>query len=526
MHATAILLCFGAVGAWTAERGRSLCAAATAQVEALTPAVEKTTAGLDAAAAEARILHRLRSGTLEPVRTAFPEQHAPTRVVRMRLPDGLRDRVAADVLRIKALEKGIKMVTDTEMLNGYLPWSLEFENNVLVNAACPEFYALNADVVAREFPDVVACDCNAFGVPAGGGQSQAYGLHHASSFAWQTAPWHRRRWFTVEKHASFHTAVTPTDEFASPFSIFDGHVPEQFNDAYAAASLLEDPATDAATRRLASLAFGEIDDDPLSLVGTPWRRSLMDWLTAAYWRQQACGPNATAGDGTWWRLEPGDALFFNNWRAHSDTGLGRGTKDRVSLDLRCYGPMDVPWPVTNTVDLLKRTIVGRTMLATEEVFLGCVLALFNYTSTADFLVRVLGEDPGLPLRYLAGSIELSFIGGGHFRLLDPANAAGLRRHYAERVRPVLEGAVAPRWDAFRTCLADNHDVIATGVPESDARLDALAPLGTSRLDDLRATAFFARLLAAEAARKRGLRLPRVAAALACLWAARRWSKRG
>ena len=233
-----MLLCFGAVGAWTAERGRSLCAAATAQVEALTPAVEKTTAGLDAAAAEARILHRLRSGTLEPVRTAFPEQHAPTRVVRMRMPDGLRDRVAADVLRIKALEKGIKMVTDTEMLNGYLPWSLEFENNVLVNAACPEFHALNADVVAREFPDVVACDCNAFGVPAGGGQSQAYGLHHASSFAWQTAPWHRRRWFTVEKHASFHTAVTPTDEFASPFSIFDGHVPEQFNDAYAAASLL------------------------------------------------------------------------------------------------------------------------------------------------------------------------------------------------------------------------------------------------------------------------------------------------
>ena len=88
-----MLLCFGAVGAWTAERGRSLCAAATAQVEALTPAVEKTTAGLDAAAAEARILHRLRAGTLEPVRTAFPEQHAPTRVVRMRLPDDLRDRV-------------------------------------------------------------------------------------------------------------------------------------------------------------------------------------------------------------------------------------------------------------------------------------------------------------------------------------------------------------------------------------------------------------------------------------------------
>ena len=115
---------------------------------------------------------------------------------------------------------------------------------------------------------------------------------------------------------------------------------------------------------------------------------------------------------------------------------------------------------------------------------------------------------------------------GKFRLLDPVNAAGLRRHYAERVKPVLEGVVAPRWDAFRTCLADNHDVIATGVPESDARLDALAPLGTSRLDDLRAKNAVARLVAVEAARKRGLRFPRVAAALACLWAARRWSKRG
>ena len=65
----------------------------------------------------------------------------------------------------------------------------------------------------------------AFVVPTGR-SSQAYGLHHASSYAYQAGAYHRRRWFTVRHHMSFHMAITPTDERASPFTLFDGVRPE------------------------------------------------------------------------------------------------------------------------------------------------------------------------------------------------------------------------------------------------------------------------------------------------------------
>ena len=48
----------------------------------------------------------------------------------------------------------------------------------------------------------------------------------------------------------------------------------------------------------------------------------MDYVTALHWRQRAC--REAPAWGTWWRLAPGEALFFNNWRAHSDTGFGTG----------------------------------------------------------------------------------------------------------------------------------------------------------------------------------------------------------
>ena len=43
----------------------------------------------------------------------------------------------------------------------------------------------------------------------------------------QDGAYHRRKWFAVRRHASFHTAVTPTTEDASPFTIFDDEPPEQ-----------------------------------------------------------------------------------------------------------------------------------------------------------------------------------------------------------------------------------------------------------------------------------------------------------
>ena len=77
--------------------------------------------------------------------------------------------------------------------------------------SCVEFYSLNKDIIREHAPWAFTCDCNAFVVPAGA-SSQAYGLHHASSFPYQDGAYHKRKWLMVKRHASFHTAVTETTE--------------------------------------------------------------------------------------------------------------------------------------------------------------------------------------------------------------------------------------------------------------------------------------------------------------------------
>merc|ERR1712190_313677 len=72
-------------------------------------------------------------------------------------------------------------------------------------------------------------------------------------------------------------------------------------------------------------------------------RVLMDYLHAVYYETKACG-NATADSmGTYWDLEPGQALHFNNWRTHGDSGLGSSEHERVTMDLRCFSEMKVPF---------------------------------------------------------------------------------------------------------------------------------------------------------------------------------------
>ena len=58
-----------------------------------------------------------------------------------------------------------------------------------------------------------------------------------------------------------------------------------------------------------------------------------------------------------------------------------------------------------------------------------------------------------PLRYLLGSVELGFVGGGTKRMMHPSNRKRLKRHYLDRIAPILAGTAEPNWKKFDRCLA-------------------------------------------------------------------------
>ena len=63
------------------------------------------------------------------------------------------------------------------------------------------------------------------------------------------------------------------------------------------------------------------------------------------------------------------------------------------MDLRCYStPQTIPWPAKSLMDLYATIPAGRLKMANEESRLACLLALFNYTGTGDFLAAILGDD--------------------------------------------------------------------------------------------------------------------------------------
>lgn len=480
--------------------GRTLCEAAQSQVETLGPAIDrvfassinKTDDAVFAAVIE-RFLSKetwdLPGTEFDPEITQFFDQHVETPVIQMVLPAELEESAVRDAKAIKDLEREMMRRVVENNFTVYNQWTLEFDNNFVVNPSCYEIYRLNVNTTIRPtFPEMERCVCNSFVVPKAemrNGVTNSFGLHHAGSVWHELAQFHKHKFLFLEYHRSFHLALTTTSIDASPFSVFDNHVPDQANMDYIFEKLWRDPTLDDDAKRRAAYAYAGFrtamhgtflkDMDFAEHEKSDRTFLLQGYLVALHWRQLR---NCTKIHGHWWELDPGEALYFNNWRAHSDNGFGTSDKDRATIDVRCYGPMSNVAPLKSNLDLVLMAPRLKHFVGTAEMALDCTLALFNYTDARDFSKTVLDDD-SMPLRFAAGSVAYGFSKGGTHDPFHDIHLDAMRSHYNDRVRPVLNGSKSPNWDAFQACVARNAMI----PPEN--RLDEFITFSTY----LRATAF-------------------------------------
>jgi hypothetical protein len=461
-----------------------MCDAARSQVEYEEPLVEAMLSKLDQDNLD-RLIAIGAPGERSFFHKELHDQAEPTQVVKMVLPDHLRDQMIREMRKVKEVEDKLLNISRTAAGLGYTPVSLEFDNAVIFQPSCIEFMQLNRDLVHRHFPEIHTCMCNAFMTDS---KSPPYGLHQSTAIGYEFQWLFRRGWLYPEMHKSFHTAILPTNLTSSPFSIFDGVLPQVRNVHFLYHALTRISLSERETRLVKGVhtAFTQ-DLVPINNV-----RLITDYLYAKYMAFISCPPLFYGGNATYWNLEPGEALYFNNYRAHSDQGLGSFEHPRITMDLRCFSKIKLPWPFSHEEDFF-RSLETNKALQLEAVTV-CLLRLLNYTSQEDFFQTNFEKQFPAYLGYATGNV-MTGVNGGEHSLLHESNLEGMRRH-AARVQHAYE-TDSLNFEAFEKCYSQYSAVVSKDPKGVDS--EAFYGIGTAYsfgariLMKVKSVAFFVRV---------------------------------
>ena len=349
-----------------------------------------------------------------------PETH-PTQVVQMNLDDGLAGNLARQ-LRCQAI---IQESFATAMIGTYFPLSTMFENCVLFIPSAKRFYDLNQDVVHEHFPEVETAVVNAFVVTA---NKRSYGTHSASGIALQIPSLVKKRLGFPTEYRSFHTALTPTPLDRQPFVIFEEAEVEAPNLQFVYAKMLE-YGLDAAEKASVDKALYLFLEGKLSELDLP---TVRDFLMAKYWEKRYAD---TPSPGYYCDSRVGDALVFDNYRAHGDGTLPSSPKDRLTIDFRCFNKVHYPPGMTSGLDFIVDPAERAYQVERKRASLEFLLATLGYDTIDEFLRLVLGSrhtDDIDPFGLMT-DLQFGVYNKSDYHLLDQ----NLDDHY-ERVERVYE----------------------------------------------------------------------------------------
>jgi hypothetical protein len=368
---------------------------ATVQSPAITPAVtgtyQKTGTFLHTSAgAHARQLVRVldkytvnpadMAARLPPSRglnpSCFYPETQPTQVVSMNLDDDLADNLARQ-LRCQAV---IQQSFAAESIGTYFPLSTMFENCVLFIPSAKRFYDLNQDIVHEHFPDVETAVVNAFVVTA---NKRPYGTHSASGIALQIPSLVKKRLGFPTEYRSFHTALTPTPLDRQPFVIFEEAEVEAPNLQFVYEKMLE-YGLDHEEKASVDKALYLFLEGKLSELDLP---SVRDFLMAKYWETRYAD---TPSPGYYCDSRVGDALVFDNYRAHADSTLPLTTKDRLTIDFRCFNRVHYPPGMTTGLDFIVDPDERAHQITRKWAALEFLLTTLGYENVEEFLRTVFG----------------------------------------------------------------------------------------------------------------------------------------
>ena len=153
--------------------------------------------------------------------------------------------------------------------------------------------------------------------------------------------------------------------------------------------------------------------------------------------------------------QPGEALFFNNYRVHSDHRFGTQEHDRHTIDLRCFSKENVPFPFKDETELVW-AMAPEAYVGLEKA-VGCLLRLFNYADEDDFYRYIMVDKPKKPFAYALGSVLLNYLNPGENGLMSKTMLEGMRKHGRRVRRMYNENSL--NYSAFATCVEENEDVL-------------------------------------------------------------------
>lgn len=318
------------------------------------------------------------AGRLPPNRALNPScfypDAEPTQVVQMNLDDDLAGKLRRQ-LRCQAI---IQESFADSLIGTYFPLSTMFENCVLFIPSAKRFYDLNQEIVHKHFPEVETAVVNAFVVPA---NKRSYGTHSASGIALQIPSLVKKRLGFPTEYRSFHTALTPAPLDRQPFVIFEEAEVEAPNLQFVYGKMLEyglEPEEKASVDKALYLFL----EGKLSEIDLP---TVRDFLMAKYWEKRYAD---TPSAGYYCDSRVGDALVFDNYRAHGDSTLPMTSKDRLTIDFRCFNRVHYPPGMTSGLDFIVDPDDRAYQIERKRAAVEFLLTTLGYADIDEFLRTV------------------------------------------------------------------------------------------------------------------------------------------
>lgn len=379
------------------KTGTFLDQAAGAHAKQLAPVLEKYSAGGNAITAMLPPNRKLNTSNF------IPDAH-PTQVVQMNLTDDLVENLKRE-LRIQAQ---IQSAISGASVGAYFPHSTMFENSVLFIPSAKKFYDLNMDIVHHYFPEVNTAVINAFVVPAG---KIPYGTHSASSIALQIPSLVEKNQGFPVRYKSFHTALVPSPLDRQPFVIFEDAEVEAPNLEYVYGELqtydLEADEQAQIDKAFYLFLSGDLSENDLPTV--------RDFLMAKYWEKKYAD---TPSPGYFCDSKVGQALFFDNYRAHADSTLAKSTQDRVTIDFRCFDKVEYPEGMSSGLDFIIDPKERVHQIRRKRQSIEFLLLALGYRNYNEFIKLVFGR--ALPINpfELMTDLQYGVYNKSKYHLLD------------------------------------------------------------------------------------------------------------
>ncbi|VAW71261.1 hypothetical protein MNBD_GAMMA12-3912 [hydrothermal vent metagenome] len=298
-------------------------------------------------------------------------------VVQMKTNDDLSENLRRELKHKNTISKVFPPVVGT-----YSPVSLQFENSPLFLPSVVEFTSANQDTVREFMPDMHMCTVNSFAVSP---NNHAFGVHNAGSVGFEIPSFAQKGLGYPKKHWSFHTALTRTSLDKQPFCIFDDAVAEGPNLAYLYDQLQSYDLTTEERENIDKFYYLCMT----RMITTYDITGARNYLVCKYFEKHYASRD-DQNAGYYWDLEPGQALFFDNYQPHGDSTLPLSEHERLSIDLRCYTKVEYPDGMKSGVDFLQGDALTQRVKAKRKS-LDCILRVIGYEDIDEFLKLIYGS---------------------------------------------------------------------------------------------------------------------------------------